>query len=70
MTDMLVESTLRQRFTVTGVVQGVGFRWWTKAQADDLGLAGSATNTSDGHVEVVADRGDGVEVVGDTDSAL
>lgn len=40
---------------VTGRVQGVGFRWWTQRQAEELGLAGSATNTSDGHVEVVAE---------------
>ncbi|WP_432565557.1 acylphosphatase [Kineococcus sp. SYSU DK003] len=40
---------------VTGRVQGVGFRWWTQRQAEDLGLAGTAENTSDGHVEVVAE---------------
>lgn len=40
---------------VTGSVQGVGFRWWVQTQAGELGLTGSATNTSDGHVEVVAE---------------
>jgi len=47
----------RQRLTawVSGSVQGVGFRWWTKAQALELGLAGSATNRTDGRVEVVAE---------------
>lgn len=40
---------------VTGTVQGVGFRWWVQRQAGDLGLAGTATNTSDGRVEVVAE---------------
>ncbi|WP_211298349.1 acylphosphatase [Kineococcus rhizosphaerae] len=40
---------------VTGHVQGVGFRWWVQTQAAELGLAGSATNLSDGHVEVVAE---------------
>lgn len=40
---------------VSGTVQGVGFRWWTKAQALELGLAGSAGNRPDGRVEVVAE---------------
>jgi acylphosphatase len=46
-----------QRLTawVSGDVQGVGFRWWTKAQALELGLAGSAANRVDGRVEVVAE---------------
>lgn len=40
---------------VKGRVQGVGFRWWTRARALELGLAGSATNLEDGRVEVVAE---------------
>ncbi|PRW62556.1 acylphosphatase [Actinopolyspora mortivallis] len=40
---------------VRGRVQGVGFRWWTRARALELGLAGSATNLRDGRVEVVAE---------------
>lgn len=45
---------------VTGHVQGVGFRWWTRSRALELGLAGSAKNLNDGRVEVVAEgeRGD------------
>lgn len=39
---------------VRGRVQGVGFRWWTRARALELGLSGHARNTSDGRVEVVA----------------
>ena len=39
---------------VSGRVQGVGFRWWTRSRALELGLAGSATNLPDGRVEVVA----------------
>jgi len=38
-----------------GRVQGVGFRWWTRARALELGLAGSATNLDDGRVQVVAE---------------
>ena len=40
---------------VSGRVQGVGFRWWTRARALELGLRGSATNLPDGRVEVVAE---------------
>ena len=42
---------------VRGRVQGVGFRWWTRARALELGLVGSARNTDDGRVEVVAEGG-------------
>lgn len=38
-----------------GHVQGVGFRWWTRARADELGLTGSVTNLPDGRVEIVAE---------------
>lgn len=40
---------------VAGRVQGVGFRWWTRSRALELGLAGSVTNLADGRVEVVAE---------------
>jgi acylphosphatase len=40
---------------VHGQVQGVGFRWWTRAKALALGLRGSARNLADGRVEVVAE---------------
>ncbi|NLW98754.1 MAG: acylphosphatase, partial [Actinomycetales bacterium] len=39
---------------VRGRVQGVGFRWWTRARALELGLVGHARNMADGRVEVVA----------------
>ena len=39
---------------VHGRVQGVGFRWWTRARALELGLVGHARNAGDGRVEVVA----------------
>lgn len=39
---------------VHGHVQGVGFRWWTRSRALELGLAGHARNMGDGRVEVVA----------------
>ncbi len=39
---------------VTGVVQGVGFRWWTLRLARSLGLRGVVRNLPDGSVEVRA----------------
>lgn len=46
-----------QRLTawVHGGVQGVGFRWWTRSRALELGLAGHATNHPDGRVLVIAE---------------
>ncbi|MCW2615036.1 MAG: acylphosphatase [Frankiales bacterium] len=51
------QASADQRLTahVKGRVQGVGFRWWTRARALELGLRGSATNLADGRVEVVAE---------------
>jgi acylphosphatase len=48
-------ATVRLTAFVKGQVQGVGFRWWTRARALELGLSGSATNLADGRVEVVAE---------------
>ncbi len=39
---------------VYGVVQGVGFRYSTQRQAQQLGVTGYAKNCDDGSVEVVA----------------
>ncbi len=40
---------------VSGRVQGVGFRWWVRSNALELGLAGFAENLADGRVKVVAE---------------
>jgi acylphosphatase len=40
---------------VSGHVQGVGFRDWVRRQAQRLGVTASATNLSDGRVEVIAE---------------
>ncbi|GAA5083990.1 acylphosphatase [Nocardia iowensis] len=40
---------------VHGRVQGVGFRWWTRSRALELGLTGHATNARDGRVHVIAE---------------
>ncbi|ONI83246.1 acylphosphatase [Saccharothrix sp. ALI-22-I] len=50
-----VERTVRLTAWVRGQVQGVGFRWWTRARALELGLVGSASNLRDGRVEVNAE---------------
>jgi acylphosphatase len=41
-------------FRVTGRVQGVGFRWWTRSLGTRLGLSGSVANLPDGSVAVHA----------------
>jgi acylphosphatase len=46
---------------VSGRVQGVGFRWFVREAAIELGLAGWVRNRPDGNVEVAAD-GDDAEV--------
>lgn len=43
-----------RRIVVTGVVQGVGYRWNTVQQAQLLGLLGWVRNRRDGSVEAVA----------------
>ncbi|MFJ3958257.1 acylphosphatase [Arthrobacter sp. NPDC090010] len=47
--------TVRLHAIVSGVVQGVGFRYWTQTEAVRLGLTGSAGNLPDGTVEVTAE---------------
>lgn len=40
-------------FRVTGLVQGVGFRWFVRNEARSRGLAGSVRNLPDGSVQVI-----------------
>lgn len=42
------------RFEVHGRVQGVGFRWWARQTAVDLGLVGRVRNEVDGSVVILA----------------
>ena len=44
----------KRQFTVYGIVQGVGFRYFTRKEAVKLGVTGSVRNLSDGSVLVVA----------------
>ncbi|MEU5878098.1 acylphosphatase [Spirillospora sp. NPDC047279] len=49
------DESVRLTAWARGRVQGVGFRWWVRARALELGLVGSAANLRDGRVEVVAE---------------
>lgn len=55
MAAMTNQDRVRMTAWVHGHVQGVGFRWWTRSRALELGLTGYAANLSDGRVEVVAE---------------
>ena len=46
------------RCVISGKVQGVYFRAWTKEQADSLGVKGWVRNISQGRVEVLAQASD------------
>ncbi len=48
------DEAVRLTAWVHGRVQGVGFRWWTRSRALELGLTGYAANRPDGRVQVVA----------------
>lgn len=62
--DERVVPEARLEATVSGRVQGVGFRWWTRGIAVDHGLVGYAENLPDGDVEIVAEGSrDGVEAL-------
>ena len=45
----------RYRIYISGFVQGVGFRWYAKDIANQLGIKGYVKNLSDGRVEIVAE---------------
>lgn len=49
---------VRVHLDIAGRVQGVGFRWATRAAAAELGVCGWVRNTDDGGVEIVAEADD------------
>ena len=48
------EERQAKRFVVSGLVQGVGYRFFAQRVADRLGVAGYVKNLYDGRVEVYA----------------
>lgn len=46
-----------RRYVVSGLVQGVGFRWTVQRVARSLGIAGTVRNLPDGTVEIEAHGG-------------
>jgi acylphosphatase len=47
-----VSDVVARRLVVSGLVQGVNFRWWVVQRAQARGLSGWAANLADGSVEV------------------
>lgn len=52
MSDAEPIDVIRRRVVVTGVVQGVGFRFSTEGEADRIGVGGFVRNRADGAVEI------------------
>ncbi|MCU1425652.1 MAG: hypothetical protein JWM51_1943 [Microbacteriaceae bacterium] len=48
----MADERVRRRAIVSGSVQGVGFRWSTRAEAQRQGLSGFVSNRPDATVEV------------------
>ncbi|WP_125683318.1 acylphosphatase [Levilactobacillus yonginensis] len=51
-----------QKLIISGLVQGVGFRWSAAKVAQQLGVTGTVRNCSNGQVEVLA-TGDSHQLV-------
>ncbi len=50
-----MDAYIRAHITVSGVVQGVGYRFFAQRVATQLGITGYVRNLPDGRVEVVAE---------------
>jgi acylphosphatase len=53
--DEVQRNRTRLLAIVSGQVQGVGFRYWAREQAQQLDLHGAAMNQPDGSVKIVAE---------------
>jgi acylphosphatase len=53
MNDWTAGETVRKRISVTGIVQGVGYRYWALSRAREMALSGYVRNMPDGSVELV-----------------
>ena len=52
--DFVSDAKQARRYFVSGIVQGVGFRYFTQREAHRIGIGGYARNLPDGRVEVYA----------------
>jgi acylphosphatase len=50
----VVDAKQTRRYFVSGIVQGVGYRFFVQRVAEKLGIGGYARNLFDGRVEVLA----------------
>ena len=48
------EEKIARRYYISGMVQGVGFRFFVQGAAERLGVKGFTRNLSDGQVEIYA----------------
>ena len=50
----MATNRIARRYLISGIVQGVGFRYFTQDEAERLHLSGYVRNLRDGRVEVYA----------------
>jgi acylphosphatase len=50
----MATAKIARRYFVSGIVQGVGFRYFTQDEAERLKLSGYVRNLRDGRVEIYA----------------
>jgi acylphosphatase len=50
----MTTNRIARRYFISGIVQGVGFRYFTQDEAERLHLSGYVRNLRDGRVEVYA----------------
>jgi acylphosphatase len=52
--NFMATDSIARRYLISGIVQGVGFRYFTQDEAERLHLSGYVRNLRDGRVEVYA----------------